>query len=346
MPFETPSLPVLVQRTQSDLASDSLRQSDAQVLARTLSGAAFGLYGYLDWIAEQILPDSADESTLERIAALRLNQPRKAAQAASGSVSYTAAAGALLDSDTLLQSNDGRSYKVLTTRLSSNGSNSVQIRALDGGPLGNADPGLELFPVQPVQGIGNRFVVEAPGLIGGLAAESIKSLRARVIRSYRVVPHGGSAADYETWALEYPGVTRAWCRRNYLGPGTVALFVMRDEDVTPQPDAAQLAEIQAYIEPLRPVTAELRVLAPALVPVRYKLRLTPTTNAVRAAVEAQLRDLHNREGGLGETLLLTHIAEAISSAAGETDHLLVEPHADVTAQPRELLVFGGFEWLT
>lgn len=80
MPFETPSLPVLIQRTQSDLASDSLRQSDAQVLARTLSGAAFGLYGYLDWIAEQILPDKADESTLERIAALRLNQPRKAAR--------------------------------------------------------------------------------------------------------------------------------------------------------------------------------------------------------------------------------------------------------------------------
>src|SRR5471030_359178 len=112
MPFETPSLPVLIKRTQSDLASDSLRQSDAQVLARTLSGAAFGLYGYLDWIAEQILPDTADELTLERIAALRLNQARKAAVGASGSVSFTAAAGAVLDVDTVLQASDGRSFKV------------------------------------------------------------------------------------------------------------------------------------------------------------------------------------------------------------------------------------------
>ena len=103
MPFETPSLPVLIKRTQSDLAGDSLRQSDAQVLARTLGGAAYGLYGYLDWIAEQILPDKADESTLERIAALRLNQPRKPAQVASGSVSFTATAGAVLDVDTLLE---------------------------------------------------------------------------------------------------------------------------------------------------------------------------------------------------------------------------------------------------
>lgn len=111
MPFETPSLPVLIKRTQSDLAGDSLRQSDAQVLARTLSGAAYGLYGYLDWIAEQILPDTADESTLERIAALRLNQPRKPAQVASAASVFSATAGALLDVDTLLQSSDGAPTK-------------------------------------------------------------------------------------------------------------------------------------------------------------------------------------------------------------------------------------------
>ena len=36
MPFDTPSLPVLVNRTQSDLAGDALRRSDAQVLARAV----------------------------------------------------------------------------------------------------------------------------------------------------------------------------------------------------------------------------------------------------------------------------------------------------------------------
>ncbi len=206
MPFETPSLPVLIKRAQSDLASDSLRQSDAQVLARTLGGAAYGLYGYLDWIAEQILPDKADESTLERIAALRLNQPRKAAQAATGSVSFTASAGAVLDVDTLLQSSDGRTYKVTASRTTSNGLNSTTIAALDAGSLGNADAGLTLIPVQPILGIvGSSFTVEAPGLIGGVAQESLESLRSRVISSYRIIPHGGSAQDYETWALEFPG---------------------------------------------------------------------------------------------------------------------------------------------
>ncbi|NBF04701.1 baseplate J protein [Pseudomonas sp. Fl5BN2] len=344
MPFETPSLPVLIKRTQSDLASDSLRQSDAQVLARTLSGAAFGLYGYLDWIAEQILPDKADESTLERIAALRLNQPRKTAQAASGSVSFNAAAGAVLDLDTLLQSNDGRSYKVTAARTTRAELNSTTIQAVDGGALGNADAGLSLIAVQPVQGISNPFTVLAPGLSGGVAEESLESLRARVIRSYRIIPHGGSADDYETWALECPGITRAWCRRNYLGPGTVGLFVMRDDDPQPIPNAEQLAQVLAHIEALRPVTAEVYVLAPVMRPVAYKLRLTPDTSAVRAAVEDQLRDLHSREAGLGESLLLSHISEAISSATGEHDHRLLAPLADVPASNNQLLVFGGCEW--
>ncbi|MCD9569412.1 baseplate J/gp47 family protein [Pseudomonas protegens] len=345
MPFETPSLPVLIQRTQSDLASDSLRQSDAQVLARTLSGAAFGLYGYLDWIAEQILPDKADESTLERIAALRLNQPRKAAQAARGSVSFNAAAGAVLDVDTLLQSSDGRSYKVTAARTTSSGLNSTTIQAVDAGALGNADAGLELTAVQPVQGISNSFTVLAPGLSGGVARESLESLRSRVVRSYRIIPHGGSADDYETWAMECPGITRAWCRRNYLGPGTVGLFVMCDDDLQPIPNAEQLARVLAYIEPLRPVTAEVHVLAPVIQPVNYQVRLTPDTSAVRAAVEDQLRDLHSREAGLGETLLLSHIREAISSATGEQDHRLLAPLADVPASSNQLLVFGGCQWL-
>jgi uncharacterized phage protein gp47/JayE len=345
MPFETPSLPVLIKRTQSDLASDSLRQSDAQVLARTLGGAAYGLYGYLDWIAEQILPDTADESTLERIAALRLNQPRKVAQTASGSVSFSASAGAVLDVDTLLQSSDGRTYKVTTARTTSSGLNSTTIAALDAGSLGNADAGLALTPVQPIAGIvGSSFIVLAPGLSGGVARESLESLRSRVIRSYRVIPHGGSAQDYETWALECPGVTRAWCRGGLLGPGTVSLYIMRDDDPQPVPNGEQLAQVQAYIEPLRPVTAEVHVQAPIQVPVVYSLNVNPDTTAVRAAVEAQLRDLHNREADLGVALLISHIREAISSASGEYDHTLKSPVADVSANKSELLTFGGCVW--
>lgn len=345
MPFETPSLPVLISRTQSDLASDALRRSDAQVLARTMGGTAYGLYGYLNWIVDQILPDKADEETLERIAALRLNQPRNTAQPAEGGVTFSAAAGAVLDVDVVLQASDGRMYRVTAGVTTVAGLNTTTIEAVETGVLGNADAGLQLTLVQPVPGVTNAFTVIAPGLSGGIEKESIESLRARVIRSYRVIPHGGSVDDYETWALEFPGVTRAWCRGNYLGPGTVGLFAMRDNDSIPLPNPTQLQEIRDYIEPLRPVTAELYVLAPMLKPVPYSIHPVPDTTAVRAAITASLRDLHEREAGLGEKLLISHIREAISGAAGETDHALTVPSADVPAAGNELLTFGGITWL-
>ena len=130
-----------------------------------------------------------------------------------------------------------------------------------------------------------------------------------------------------------------------MGPGTFGGVFLRDGDVNPVPDAAQLAEVLSYIEVVRPVTAELYVLAPLPVPVTYRIRLTPDTGAVRAAVEAQLIDLHSREAGLGDALLLTHIAEAISSSTGETDHKLIAPAADVPAAANQLLTFGGCVWL-
>jgi uncharacterized phage protein gp47/JayE len=345
MPYETPTLPVLVSRAQADLAGDALRRSDAQVLARAHAGVAYGLYGYLNWLADQILPDSADEETLVRMAALRLNEPRKPAQAASGPASFMAAAGGVLDVDTVLQAADGRTYKVTTGVTPVAGLNTTTLEAVDAGTLGNAEAGLVLTLVQPVAGVASTFTVLAPGLAGGVAQESVEALRARVVRSYRVIAQGGSADDYETWALEVPGVTRAWCRRNYLGPGTVGLFVMRDKDVVPVPNPAQLAEVKAYIEAPRPVTAELYVLAPVLLPVLYSIRAVPDTSGVRASIETQLRDLHQREAGLGETLLITHVREAVSGSSGETDHQLTAPVADVVPAPNQLLTFGGITWL-
>lgn len=103
--------------------------------------------------------------------------------------------------------------------------------------------------------------------------------------------------------------------------------------------------MKAYIEPLRPVTAELYVLAPVKVPVAYSIRAVPDTSAVRAAIQARLIDLHAREAGLGETLLLTHIAEAVSGSSGENDHDLIAPVADVVAATNQLLTFGGITWL-
>lgn len=344
MPFETPSLPLLISRTTADVASDSLRQSDAQVLARAISGVAYGLYGYQRWIAAQILPDTADEETLERQALLRLETPRKASMAATGTASFNAAAGAVVDANLIAQASDGRQYRIAAAVTTAAGSNVAALEAVNGGTLGNAAAGLQLTLVQPVIGVDDVFTVQAQGLTGGTEQESVESLRARVVRSYQVIPHGGDADDYVTWALECAGVTRAWTVKNYMGPGTVGVFFVRDGDPSIIPDANEIAVVQAYIESKAPVTAEVYALAPALRMVNYTIKLTPDTTAVRAAVAAELADLHEREAGLGDGLLISHIREAISSAEGETDNVLIMPSSDVTAKANQLLTPGVFTW--
>lgn len=344
MPFETPNLPTLVSRTAADLASDALRKSDAQVLARALSGAAFGLYGYIDWVAKQILPDTADESTLERQALLRLETPRIPATAATGSASFQAAAGAVLDANQILQASDGRQYRIAAAVTTTAGSNVATLEAVQGGTLGNADAGLLLTLVQPVVGVAETFTVLAPGVTGGTNRESLESLRSRVIRSYKVIPHGGDADDYVTWALECAGVTRAWTVKNYMGPGTVGVFFVRDGDAVIIPDANEIAVVQTYLQTKAPVTAEVYALAPVLKAVNYVIHLTPDTTAVRQAVTAQLADLHAREAGLGSTLLISHIREAVSGAQGETDNVVVAPTADVNANANQLLTVGNIIW--
>lgn len=346
MPFETPTLPALIGRAQSDLAgSTALLRSDSEVLSRVLGAASFARYGHQAYIADQILPDTADEDTLRRMARARLKRDRLEAVVATGPVLFTGAVGALLDAGTLLQRDDGARFRVVATVKLTATTGGAALEALDAGVLGNTEAGTILRLVSPVLGLNDVFTVAPPGLLGGTEQESIETLRGRVIRSYRIVPHGGAKGDYETWALEVAGVTRAWVVRHWMGPGTVGVFFVRDGDIDiiPTPDAC--AAVLTYIEQERPVTAEVYVLPPVEKPVQYQLKVTPDSGVVRRAVEAALIDLHNRESELGEGLLGTHIGEAISGAAGERDHQRISPGGDVSAAANELLTYGGVLWL-
>ncbi|MBC3952196.1 baseplate J/gp47 family protein [Pseudomonas folii] len=346
MPFKTPSLPELISRARSDLAgSSALLRSDAEVLARINGAASYGRYGHQHYIAAQILPDTADEENLLRMARLRLRRSYLPAVSSAGTASFTGVAGAVLDAGTLLQrEGDGALFKVSLSVTLTGLSGSVKLEAVVPGILGNTPASMRLTSVSPVAGVADTFVVLEPGLTGGTEQESLEALRAKVMRSYAVVPHGGNQSDYVTWALEVPGVTRAWVRRHWMGPGTVGLFVVRDGDIDPIPNAEQLQRVYEYIESMRPVTAEVRVLAPVELPIQYEIKLTPDSGAIRAAVEEALIDLHSREADLGVVLLGSHIAEAISGAAGEKDHTLFAPLGNVQPGANELPTFGGILW--
>jgi uncharacterized phage protein gp47/JayE len=345
MTFARPNLPELIERAQADIEAGlpgtdaRLRRSNLNVIARMHAAAVHGLYGYLDWLATQLMEDTAETVFLDRYAGI-WGVLRVPAAFATGGVALVGNNDVVVPAGTLLQRSDGAEFTVTADATVVAGTATAQVAALVAGAAGNAAAGTQMRLVQPVPGVNSAGAVAAGGLVLGADAEGDEALRLRILARIQQPPMGGSQSDYVAWAKEVPGVTRAWCYPIELGPGTVVVRFVRDNDVSMIPDAPAVAEVQDYIEDLKPVTATLTVLAPVAVELDMAITLTPNTSAVRLAVEAELADVLRREAYPGGTILVSHLREAISVAAGEVNHALTAPTADVVHDAGEMPVLG------
>lgn len=356
MPFERPTLSELETRIRSDLAARVtgsvalLRRSVLGVQAKVFAGTAHLLFGFLNFMSKQAFPDTAESEYLLRWAAL-FGLEKTAATFSQGNYTFTGTNGTTIASDTELQTDDGVEYTTDALGTISGGTATVAITASTEGAIGNLDAGETLTLVSPISGIDSQGTVAAGGLTGGTDEETDEALRARLLLRLQDPPHGGSAADYEIWALEVSGVTRAWVFEEWLGAGTVGVFFVRDNDGSGAaiiPSAGEVTTVQTYIDDptRRPVTADVTVIAPTAVALNLTIELTgDDTTAIRNAVEANLEDMLLRDGEPGGTILLSRIREAISTAAGETDHDLTVPSADVTHSAGQLPIMGMITWV-
>lgn len=343
--FSRPTLSELIDRTRSDTVSrlsaeELLRRSDPEVLARVLAGASHEMHGFIEWISSQVIYDTASVEYVERWAAI-WGITRVQASKSTGNIQATGTAGTVIPSGTRLQSSSGVEY--LTTADAELPASSP-VEAVSGGANGNALEGSALAFISPIAGISSACTVAAGGLNGGADVESDSSLRQRLIARIQAPPHGGSAHDYQAWALKVSGVTRAWVAPLQSGAGTVTVRFVRDNDASIIPDAGEVATVQAYLDSVRPVTARCYVVAPTAVPLNFTIEVNPATVAVKAMVEAELRALLLREAEPGGVILISHIREAISIATGEYDHELVAPTADVPHGVNEIATFGAITW--
>lgn len=350
MSFTRPTLAELSDRVAADIetrfpgADSRLRFSVLGTLARVLAGGMHGLYGHLDFLSQQLLPDRAESEYLRRWGGV-YGLTIKPATAAAGAATITGTDDTLIEAGTLLQRGDGVEYATTTDAVIAGGGATLAIAAVAPGAAGSALTGVKLTFVSPVAGVAAEAVVAAPGLTGGEDEETDDRYRARLLARIRQPPQGGARSDYERWALEVSGVTRAWVYPEWMGAGTVGVtFVMdgRDDAI---PLAADVNAVAAHLDPLRPVTADVVVFAPTPEPLDLEISgLDPDNAEVRAAVEEEVRDLLFREAQPGGAILLSHLREAISVAAGELDHVLVSPVANVTHAPGHLATLGEITW--
>ncbi len=359
MPEPRPTLDQLIAGASADLsvslpgADGLLRYSNLGVLVRVLAAMVNGLYGYQDWIAQQAVPFTASGEFLEAWAALK-GVLRAAPTQASGPVQFSGTNGVLLPAGSSVIRSDGRAYQTEADGTVAGGV--VTVTVLDvtpynnlttqpGGAAGNSDAGTQFTLGTAISGIQSGGAATGP-ITGGADAQADASLRTDMLQAYAAQPQGGDLADYVTWALQVPGVTRAW--NAGVGPngaGTVTLYVMLDQAEAahggfPQgtngvaanetraaaATGDQLA-VANHIFPLRPVTALVYVDAPLANTVTLTIsQTTGWSAATKTAVEAAIAGVLLQQaapGGVTDAsgnpvgiVDLSYIEQAIGQVAG------------------------------
>lgn len=318
MPYARKTLAQIRSDAMADIAaalegSDPLlRFAALKIIGVVLAGMTNEEYGYLDWIAKQTNPFTAEGEYLEAWGALK-KVYRKDASAAVLSAAFTGVAGKPLDDGTPVDRSDGTAYTTSGTQVVVGTSVTVTIVANVAGTAGNADPGTVMSLGVAVDGIQSTGSVTAV-VSSGADIEDQEEYRARVLDAYQNPTQGGNRADYVKWALDVAGVTRAWCAPNAFGAGTVVLYFMMDEAQAahggfPQGTngVSQFDQGPGGLPRDTPATGDQLVLADALITQEPVTALLYSCSAIRNTLSFQISGLST-----ASTATRTAIAAAIN----------------------------------
>jgi uncharacterized phage protein gp47/JayE len=348
MPFSRASLGELRVRVANDLmdklpGSDArLRHSNLRAFSEVEAGIAHLLYGRLEWSFRQLFPDTAEREFLDRWASI-WGVGRIDATPAAGQAFWVAQPGATVPADFLVQRRDGVQYRTTHGGVEYDGRVILDLRCEEYGVIGNCDPGTQLSFMTTAARVVVQGVVMEPGIGGGADDQSDDLLLQAVLTRIRLPPHGGAWFDYVRWALEVPGVTRAWPYPLEAGAGTVTVRFMMDDVRAPTgiPLPVDLQAIADHIEPVRPVTAKVYVYAPVPVEVPVHIRdLAPDTPAIREAIAGNLGAMFLEAAEPGGTIYLSQFSTAIGLTPEVRYFILDEPAVQPEPQRGEILILG------
>lgn len=346
--FYRPGLPQLISMIRSDLLTrfeqdTLLRRMDAEVYARVQAAAVHTLYGYIDYLARNLLPDMCDEDWLYRHARIK-RCPRKDAVAARGFVRWDGVEGTpVLPAGTQIQRDDQVTFTTTATVTAADGLLRVPVVADEPGSAGNTDDGIAMQLGTPVSGLPSTGYADT--ITDGEDIENLEIWRARVMERYYYIPQGGADPDYVIWAKEVQGINRAWTFRHWKGIGTVGVMVATNDPEHPAPDESVINAVRDHILPLAPVAGSgLYVFGATEKVIPMTIALSKDTPQIRAAIKSELNALMFRDGVPEGRMYLSRISEAISLSAGEVAHRLVDPSSDIDLGETELPVLGEITW--
>jgi uncharacterized phage protein gp47/JayE len=341
MPWQNPTLEQLRAQNRDNITAQLrsgplIPNSVARVMADGNAGLAYLTLLYLNWLSLQLLPDTAEGGWLDRQANIWVGG-RKASSFAAGTVTLvaTGTVSVPIPQGTVLSiATPSGPYTFQTTSevVVTTAPTPIPMQALTAGAT-ELSVGTVLNLSVAIAGV--SAVATIATINDGLDQETDDQLRARVLDRIREPPMGGDATDYAQWALEVPGVTRAWCSPNEMGVGTVTVRFMMDvvrasnDPLTNGfPTAADVAAVFAYLQTKRPVAVkDFFVCAPVPYPLSFTVNAlngndAATWAAITASVNAMLLARAapafavNGVTQPAQTIFAAWISDAILQAAG------------------------------
>ena len=368
-------------------ADTALRRSNLGVASIQFAGAIDGEYGYQDWLIDNVLmPDTAAAPYSTRWGAIKGATPKGPTPATGGASFANDLPNTDIPLGTVLQLQPGLTF--VTTADANTGSggavSNVPMRALlpavdSDGSQWNCAAGTSLTLVQGIGGIDGGSITVTAAITNGTAPETNAAFVARYLQLFRAPPQGGDQFDYIEWALEVPGVTRAWCNPLGMGAGTVVVYFMMDVSEAafqgvPQgtngvaagesraaPATGDQLTVANYIffgryaakGACRPVTALVYAMAPSLVPQAFTLKYVPT--AQRTLVQQAIAAVLLAEGAAvainsttgasaGGVIELSDIQAAVRAVPQCAGALVISPVDNISTSIGQLPTLGTCTW--
>lgn len=337
MAFQIKKLEELSQRIRNSFKTHMpgsnawLFPGNLYVVSKVFAAIQYEINLSIQYAMKQFFATTADIEYLV-IHGSEIGIDRKAASSAEGQVKVTGVVAYTVAVNTQFTRADGKVFQTTEAGvIGDEGFAYIPCSSVETGAEVNTVAGT---PFTLVTTDANITALEAheDGIGGGAPIEAVEDYRARVLERKRNPFHGGSKADYEIWAKQVKGVTRAWAVKKIYGPGTVGIYFMMDYSYADGvPLAADVTAVQTYIDSVAPYTATVHVEILTVTGVTVTIEnLRPDTDVVRQSVYEEIlqtiRD--NAEPGMPDTpftLERSWITQAASNAAGEVGHTLVAP---------------------
>lgn len=303
----------------------------------------------IDTMYQGLFLSTAKEDDLD-LRALELGIIRRAAQKASGYVTFYGTAATVIPSGTVCSTDPDIDpvSEFLTTEqktIPAAGYVDAPVEAKVAGKVGNVEKEKVIYLPQSISGV--TEIKNLEGISGGDDEEDDESLRRRTVLRWYALSYGGCEEAFRAWALEVDGVADAQLAACYEGPGTVKVYVWsRDESGKLIPASSVLvAAVQAFLDERKPICTKAVVAQPSglLVDVFVFLKcktgytFATVSESVKTAIVQLFNDLD-----IGEDLIVSQLLGTIMAIEGVLDAKMGVPKENVECAGTDTIMLGRY----